>query len=65
MKLQNLIALLKDESGQDLVEYTLLLAFMSLVAAAIMINVSGSVSTVWSVTSTDLSTAATSATGAS
>ncbi|HZT29913.1 MAG TPA: Flp family type IVb pilin [Bryobacteraceae bacterium] len=51
----------KDESGQDLVEYTLLLAFMSLVAAAIMINVSGSVSTVWSVTSTDLSKAAASA----
>jgi len=48
----------KDESGQDLVEYTLLLAFVGLVAAAIMVNVSGSISTIWSVTSSDLSKAA-------
>ena len=47
----------KDETGQDLVEYTLLLAFVGLVAAAIMVNVSGSISTIWSVTSSDLSQA--------
>ena len=50
-----------DESGQDMVEYTLLLGFVALVAAAIIINVAGSISTVWSVTSTDLSRAASAA----
>ena len=51
----------REESGQDMVEYTLLLGFVALIAAAIMINVSGSISTVWSVTSSDLSAAAKSA----
>ena len=48
----------KDESGQDLVEYTLLLGFVALAAAGIIISVSGNISTVWSVTSSDLSVAA-------
>jgi Flp pilus assembly pilin Flp len=52
---------IKEESGQDMVEYTLLLGFVALIAAGIMITVSPSVSTVWTVTNTDLSTAATSA----
>lgn len=51
----------RDESGQDMVEYTLLLGFVALVAAAIIINVSGSISTVWSITSSDLSNAASAA----
>ena len=50
----------KDESGQDMVEYTLLLGFVALVAAGFLINVGGSVSTIWGVTS-NMSNAATSA----
>jgi Flp pilus assembly pilin Flp len=38
---------LNDEQGQDLIEYTLLLAFCCLVAAASYIGLSGSMSTIW------------------
>jgi Flp pilus assembly pilin Flp len=51
----------KDDAGQDMVEYTLLLGFVALIAAGIMITVSPSVSTVWTITNTDLSKAAASA----
>jgi len=38
----------KDETGQDLVEYSLLLAFIALAVIGLMGNVGGSVSTLWS-----------------
>ena len=56
--LRVIVEFAKDEGGQDMVEYTLLLGFVALVAAAIILNVATSISTVWSVTSTDLSKAA-------
>lgn len=37
-----------DEGGQDLVEYTLLLAFVALAAAAIFISAGQSISGIWS-----------------
>jgi Flp pilus assembly pilin Flp len=41
--------LLRDEKGQDLIEYTLLLAFVALASAALFISAGGSVNTTWSV----------------
>ncbi len=39
--------LLQDEQGQDLIEYTLLLAFVVLASAALFISVGGSISGIW------------------
>lgn len=47
----------KDEQGQDLIEYTLLLAFVALASAALFMNAGTSVQGIWSVTSTKLSAA--------
>jgi Flp pilus assembly pilin Flp len=38
---------LRDERGQDLIEYTLLLAFVCLVSAALFISAGGSVAGIW------------------
>jgi len=51
----------RDEQGQDLVEYTLLLAFVCLASAALFINAGASIKTVWSTGSTTLSQAASAA----
>ena len=48
----------REESGQDLIEYTLLLAFVSLCSAALFTSSGSSVSKIWSTTNTTLSTAA-------
>jgi Flp pilus assembly pilin Flp len=53
---------LRDEQGQDLIEYTLLLAFVALASAALFISAGGSVNTIWSVANSRLSVAAASAT---
>jgi Flp pilus assembly pilin Flp len=52
----------KDDQGQDLIEYTLLLAFVALASAALFISAGGSVNTIWSVANSQLSTGAASAT---
>ena len=52
---------LREENGQDLIEYTLLLAFVALVAAAIFINVGGEVSGIWTLASSQLANANSSA----
>ena len=49
---------LRDEDGQDLVEYSLLLAFLALAAIAILSSVSGSVSALWTTINTSLTSAA-------
>ncbi len=36
-----------DEQGQDLIEYTLLLAFVCLASAALFISAGGSVAGIW------------------
>jgi Flp pilus assembly pilin Flp len=51
----------KDEQGQDLIEYTLLMAFIALLSAAIFVNAGKSISGIWGVASNQLSNAAASA----
>jgi Flp pilus assembly pilin Flp len=48
---------LQDEQGQDLIEYTLLLAFVCLASAALFISAGGSVSGIWNTTNSDLAAA--------
>jgi Flp pilus assembly pilin Flp len=52
---------LRDEQGQDLIEYTLLLAFVALASAAIFITAGDSVKGIWTKAQTQLDTANTSA----
>jgi len=52
---------LQDDQGQDLIEYTLLLAFVCLASAALFISAGGSVSGIWSATNSQLAVANTSA----
>ena len=51
----------KDEQGQDLIEYTLLLAFVCLASAALFISAGGSMGGIWSATNSRLAAANTSA----
>lgn len=53
--------LLKDEQGQDLIEYTLLMAFVALASAALFIGAGGSIKGIWSVTNSQLAAASNSA----
>jgi Flp pilus assembly pilin Flp len=46
-----------DEQGQDLIEYTLLLAFVALASAAIFIGAGNSISGIWATTNTKLANA--------
>jgi Flp pilus assembly pilin Flp len=50
-----------DDQGQDLIEYTLLMAFVALASAALFIGAGGSISRIWTVTNNQLANAATSA----
>ena len=56
-----LLRFLRDEQGQDLIEYTLLLAFVALASAALFIGAGGSVAGIWSTTNSQLVAANTSA----
>jgi len=47
----------RDEQGQDLIEYTLLLAFVALVSAALFIGAGQSASGIWSIANGSLSQA--------
>ena len=57
----NLKGFVRDESGQDLIEYTLLLAFVALASAALFIGAGGSVQGIWTTTNGQLAAANTSA----
>jgi Flp pilus assembly pilin Flp len=46
-----------DEQGQDLIEYTLLLAFVALASAAIFIGAGNSIKGIWATTNTSLANA--------
>ena len=52
-------ALWKEEEGQDMVEYALLLAFVALAAVTLLSGVKTSISTLWQSASTSLNDAAT------
>ena len=49
----------KDDQAQDLIEYTLLIAFVALASAALFIGAGGSIKTIWNATNAQLSNAAT------
>lgn len=59
--MNTLMRFYKDEQGQDLIEYTLLLAFVALAAAALFTNVGTSISGIWGTTSTKMGAASTAA----
>jgi len=51
----------KDEQGQDLIEYTLLMAFVALASAALFIGAGKSINSIWTTANGQLANAATSA----
>ncbi|MGA2194766.1 MAG: Flp family type IVb pilin [Bryobacteraceae bacterium] len=51
----------KDEQGQDLIEYTLLMAFVALASAALFLGAGGSIKNIWTITNAQLANAATNA----
>jgi Flp pilus assembly pilin Flp len=57
--MKHLLRFIKEEQGQDLIEYTLLMAFIALASAAIFINAGGSLSAIWQSSSNQLNNAVT------
>ena len=51
------IRFFKDEEGQDLIEYTLLMAFIALASAGIFLHAGSSVNKIWGNANTVLSQA--------
>src|SRR5215831_9491006 len=56
-----LLNFLRDDQGQDLIEYTLLMAFVALASAALFIGAGGSIQGIWTTSNSQLSAANTSA----
>jgi len=56
-----LTKLIQDEQGQDLIEYTLLMAFVALASAAIFIGSGSSIAGIWTTSNSELVVANTSA----
>ena len=52
---------LNDEQGQDMVEYTLILAFVALAAGALYNGIAGDVTSIWTKASTHMNDANTAA----
>ena len=46
-----------DERGQDLIEYTLLLAFVALAAGAAYVTIGNNISSIWSKAQKDITSA--------
>jgi Flp pilus assembly pilin Flp len=55
---------LRDDEGQDLIEYTLLLAFVALASAALFIGAGGSIAAIWNIANAQLSNAGSAANAA-
>lgn len=55
--MEHLDRFLTDESGQDLIEYTLLMAFVALASAALFIGGGRSIKGIWSTSNSQLSAA--------
>jgi len=56
-----LFRFLRDEEGQDLIEYTLLVGFITLASAAIFVDSAPTINAMWSNANNTLSNAATAA----
>ncbi len=52
-----LLNFVRDEQGQDLIEYTLLLSFVALASAGLFLSAGGQVSRIWSGTQSRLTAA--------
>jgi len=48
---------LTDDSGQDLIEYTLLMAFVALASAALFLGAGGSIQGIWTTSNSQLAAA--------
>lgn len=59
--MNRILNFLRDEQGQDLIEYTLLMAFVALASAALFLGAGGSISGIWSTSNSQLTSANTSA----
>ena len=55
--MQRVIEFSKDDRGQDIVEYSLLLAFVALAGAAAYIGIARSTNTIWGVMNSRLAAA--------
>jgi Flp pilus assembly pilin Flp len=55
--MKQILHFLCDDQGQDLIEYTLLMAFVALASAALFIGAGGSISGIWSTSNSQLSAA--------
>lgn len=53
----------REEEGQDLIEYTLLMAFVALASAALFLGAGGSIKGIWSTTNSQLVAANSQASG--
>ena len=51
---QMVFSFLADDQGQDLIEYTLLMAFVALASAALCISGGGSIKGIWSTSNSQL-----------
>jgi Flp pilus assembly pilin Flp len=58
---QLLFNLVADESGQDLIEYTLLMAFVALASAALFLGAGGSIAGIWTTSNSQMAAANTQA----
>jgi len=47
----------QEEQGQDLIEYTLLMAFVALASAALFLGAGGNIKAIWSTTNSQLTQA--------
>ena len=61
MSIQAIHSFIKDDAGQDLVEYSLLLGFLALGSLALLSSAGTSIKTIWTSISTNLTSAAGSA----
>ncbi len=54
---QYMLKFINDDQGQDLIEYTLLMAFVALASAALFLGAGGSISGIWSTSNSQLAAA--------
>lgn len=54
---QTVLSFLADDHGQDLIEYTLLMAFVALASAALFLGAGGSIKGIWSTSNSQLEAA--------
>ena len=54
---QMLLDFFFDETGQDLIEYTLLMAFVALASAALFLGAGGSIQGIWTTSNSQLTAA--------